>query len=33
MNWRVEHALEFAPEFETLPNAVKLSIAALTEIL
>ena len=33
MSWRVEHALEFAPEFEILPNAVKMSIAALTEIL
>ena len=33
MNWRVEHALEFAPEFEALPNAVKVSIAAITEIL
>ena len=33
MNWRVEHAPEFEPEFETLPNAVKVSIAALIENL
>lgn len=33
MNWRVELADEFAPEFETLPNAVKMSIVAISEIL
>lgn len=33
MNWRVEFAPEFAPEFEMLASAVKMSIAAITEIL
>ena len=33
MTWSVELAEEFEPEFEMLPNAVKLSIAAITEIL
>ncbi|MCY4485704.1 MAG: type II toxin-antitoxin system RelE/ParE family toxin [Deltaproteobacteria bacterium] len=33
MNWHVELADEFAPEFEMLANPVKVSIVAMTEIL